>query len=68
MGAYSVQRASHERETYRFSADIRQCGIHHARGQSEHRNFGGGIPQAMPFKTRGGREQARNQTEDQAMG
>jgi hypothetical protein len=68
MAAYSVQRASHERETYRFCANFRQSRIHHAHGQAEHRDLGRGIPQAMPFKTSNGRKQARNHTEHQAMG
>jgi hypothetical protein len=68
MIAYSVQRSSHERQAHRFDADLRQCGIQHAHGQAERRNFGSGIPRAMPFKTSDGRKHACDYAEDQAMG
>ena len=35
MASYSAQRASHERETHRFCADLRQRGVDHTHGQAE---------------------------------
>ena len=66
--SYSAERASHERKADRFRSDLRQSRIHHTHGQAEHRDLGGDISRAMPFKTGNGRQQTGNHTEDQAMG
>src|ERR1700733_14240937 len=68
MAAYSVQRARHEGETYRLPADLRQSGIHHAHGHSEHRDFDKEIPKAMLFKNSNGCKQACNHQKNQAVG
>jgi hypothetical protein len=68
MAAYSAESASHEREAHRFWADLRQCRIHQAHGQTEHRDLGRDISRSMPFKTSNARQQAGNHSEDKAMG
>src|SRR6202020_3509399 len=68
MAAYSVQRARHEGETYRFPSDLRQSRIHHAHAHSEHRDFEKDHPMAMLFKNSNGCKQACNHKKNQAVG
>ena len=68
MAAYSVQRARHEGETYRFPSDLRQSRIHHAHAHSEHRDFDKDHPMAMLFKNSNGCKQASNHKKNQAVG